>query len=303
MARVLITGASGFIGGHLLRRLLPQHEVVAIGRRPPAIAPTAGVSWISCDLARPLVPGMLPTNVDAIIHLAQSEAYREFPHRAQEIFDVNVSGTMRLLDYARSTGVRSFIFAGSGGIYQYQTKPIVESDPVRPLSFYLSSKVAAETLIRTYESLLQVVVLRLFFVYGPGQQPGMLVPGLVRKVLAGETIRVEGDPGLHINPIHVSDAIDAFASALNVTGSWQINVAGNEVASISRLAAMLGEASGEAVHLEHVISRTDGDLVADTTRMRELLGVSPRIAMQDGLRAIVRDFASSSAANVRSATA
>lgn len=296
MSRILITGGSGFIGSHLVQRLLPQHEVVVVGRKPPAHAAADGVEWVACDLSQSFGHHDLPANVDAIIHLAQSEAYREFPHRAREIFEVNVGGTMRLLDFAQATGVGKFIFAGSGGIYQYADAPIAEGDPIRPLSFYLASKAAAETLMRTYESLFPVIVLRLFFVYGPGQQPGMLVPGLARKVLGGERIRVEGSPGIRINPIHVTDAVHAFASALNVAGSWQINVAGDETVSISALATMLGEAAGQDVHLEHMPSRTSGDLVADTTRMRELLGVPRRVQLQDGLQGVVRDLDGSSGA-------
>jgi nucleoside-diphosphate-sugar epimerase len=284
MRRLLVTGASGFIGSHLLDRLPRDCHIIALGRNRPEERAHPDVEWIEHDLARALDDRRMPTGIDAVIHLAQSRDYKEFPERAANIFDVNVRGTMQLLDYARQSGVRQFIFASSGGIYRYSTDAISETGSIQPLSFYLSSKYATEVLMRNYQSFFNIAILRFFFVYGPGQQPHMLVPGFVRRVTSGEPITIEGDPGLWINPIYVSDAARALSATLECGTAGVFNVAGNEVISITELVEQIAITAGRAAEIRHAPAKLDGDLVADTTRMHEVLRVMPQINLRDGLR-------------------
>lgn len=283
MAHVLVTGASGFIGEHLLQRLAPKHEVVALSRCRPARGNSSRVTWIEHDLSQPLTPDLTPGPVEAVVHLAQSRNYRDFPARTEEIFDVNVRGTMHLLEFARQNHVKRFVFAGSGGVYQYSSDPIVESGPIQPMGFYLSTKRAAEVLMRNYEAFFSVIGLRLFFVYGPGQQEGMLVPSLLRKVADRQQITIDGDPGIRINPIYVSDAVRAIEAALAAPESFHVNVAGDEVLSITELVDRLGAVVGKSPAIDHKMAGLAGDLVADTTRMKEWLGVTPAVSLRDGL--------------------
>jgi UDP-glucose 4-epimerase len=284
MRRILMTGASGFIGGHLLRALLPQDEVFALGRNLPAAVSRASVTWIEQDLSELVDHRGLPGNVDAIIHLAQSQVYKQFPERARDIFEVNVSGTLRLLEYAREAGVRQFVFASSGGIYRLSNTSIAETDPIQPLSFYLSSKYAAEILIRNYEQFFQTVILRFFFVYGPGQQAGMLVPSFMHKIMNNEQITIEGNPGLRINPTHVTDAARTLEAALSLPVSGQFNVSGDEVVTITDLVTLIASVADRGVVIKHTSTGPDADLVADNSRMKEVLGVHPSVSLLDGLR-------------------
>ncbi len=284
MRRILITGATGFVGGHLLRSLQPRYELIALGRSRPPGDDRSTVAWIEHDLAEPLDPRRLPGHVDAIIHLAQSQVYKQFPQRASEIFEVNVNGTFRLLEYAREAGIGQFVFASSGGVYRLSHSNIVETDPIQPLSFYLSTKYAAEILMRNYEQFFRTVILRFFFVYGPGQQHGMLVPSFTQKIMNDELITIEGNPGLRINPTYVADAVRAVEAALRLPASGLFNVAGNEVVTITDLVKLIARVSGREVATRHTNAGPDGDLVADNTRMKEILGVHPRIPLFDGLR-------------------
>jgi nucleoside-diphosphate-sugar epimerase len=287
MRRIVITGASGFIGGHLLDQLSRRHHVVALGRNRPDPGTFPDVAWIEHDLADALDDSRiseLAEGADTLVHLAQSRDYKEFPERAASIFDVNVRGTVRLLDQARRLGIKQFIFASSGGIYRYSDARISEGDPIQPMSFYLSSKYAAEVLMRNYEQFFAVSVLRFFFVYGPGQQPNMLMPGFVRRITRQEPITIEGNPGLHINPIYVADAVRALVAALETETSGVFNVAGDEVVSITSLVEQIATIAGKTPEIRHTPARLPGDLVADTTRMKEILGVTPEITLRDGLR-------------------
>jgi len=285
--RILITGASGFIGGHFLRSLQPHQEVIALGRSRPEGNYLVDVDWIQHDLTTPIDPHRLPSQVDTIVHFAQSRVYKNFPERAEDIFQVNVSGSFQLLEYARTAGVRQFIFASSGGVYQLSNKNIAENDPIQPLSFYLSSKYATEVLMRNYEPFFQRVILRLFFVYGPGQQQGMLIPSLVQRIKNNDMITVDGNPGMKINPIFVEDAARAVVSALNLRISGEFNVAGDEVVSITDLANTIALVLGREVKIQHADNQMGGNLIADNSRMKEILLVRPRMCLLDGLRCLV----------------
>jgi nucleoside-diphosphate-sugar epimerase len=280
--RVLITGAGGFVGSHLLERLDGQYELFPVVRQEPE----AAGSWVVQDLTKPLDLSVLPKRIDAVIHLAQSPRYREFPNGAKDVYAVNVQSTFELLEYARGAGARMFVLASSGGVYGYSYETLVETSPTKPLNFYLTSKHMAESLVANYQAFFCTVVLRFFFVYGPGQGR-MLVPTLIEKVQKGDQISIAGRPGQRINPIHVADAVEVFPPVLELGQSDIFNVAGEEVVSIRDLVGVIEEATGESAHVRHVEPEQAGDLVADNSRMKELLGVQPGVSLLDGIRSML----------------
>jgi UDP-glucose 4-epimerase len=287
--RVLVTGATGFIGRHVIAELGERHEVVAVARDDPPSDLATAAAWVEQDLVEALVPSRLPRRVDAVIHLAQSRRYKDFPEGAQDIYAVNVHSTFRLLEWARDAGARAFVLASTGGVYAHSSHPIREDDPVRLANMYFRSKYAAEVLLGAYADLLRPVVLRPFFVYGHGQR-GMLVRQLAERVATGEEIVVDGDAGIRINPLHVEDAVRVFEPALSGTVSGAINIAGPDVVSIAQLVAALGEATGVQPVVRHRTAPFDGDLIASTERMRSALGVTPRVGLAEGLRDVAADL-------------
>jgi UDP-glucose 4-epimerase len=104
--RILVTGAAGFIGRRLVQNLTRQHEVFGLSRRPSSPAQS-----IQMDLSVGVDTAALPQRIDVVVHLAQSEYFREFPERADHIFAVNVESTFRLLEYARRAGASRFVLA------------------------------------------------------------------------------------------------------------------------------------------------------------------------------------------------
>jgi nucleoside-diphosphate-sugar epimerase len=282
MTRILITGAAGFLGSRLVRTLHGRHEVFALARRAPGES-LAQVHWIEHDLAKPLDYAALPKKVDAIIHLAQSKSYKRFPEGAQDVFDVNIQGTFNLLEFGRKVGIECLIFASTGGVYGYSYEKFAETDPVDPLNFYFSSKYTAELLIANYQMFFRTVVFRFFFVYGPNQK-GMLIPILLRKILGGEMVTIEGNPGLRINPIYVEDAIRVFEPALDLETSELFNVAGDENVTITDLVRRIARISNREALMRHTDSGPQGDLVGDNRRMKDILGVLPEVPLHEGLR-------------------
>jgi UDP-glucose 4-epimerase len=284
--KLLVTGATGFVGRRLIDQLAGNHELYAIARRPPPAALSDSAIWIEHDL-RALDADALPERMDGVIHLAQSPHYRDFPDGAQDVFAVNIASTFGLLEYARHAGARAFVLASTGGVYDYRPHPIREADDEpRPTTFYFRSKRCAELAAEAYAGLFAVIVFRFFFVYGPGQTR-MLIPTLIDKVAAGQEIVVDGDPGLLINPIHVDDAVRAFEPALDARASTIINVAGHESVTITELVRSIGELLGRPPSLTHNDAQPPGDLVADIGRLHDLLGIVPAIPLRDGLRSAV----------------
>jgi nucleoside-diphosphate-sugar epimerase len=269
--RIVVTGASGLIGRPLIARLAKAHEVWALSRQP---APPAGpdVCWVTADLTREHLPADLPTRADAVVHLAQSQRFRDFPEEALDIFEVNVASTARLLDWARRTGVRHFVLASSGGLGTGASEQ----------PYYLSSKHAAELLASSYRALFDVLALRFFFVYGREQHPTMLVPRLVEAVSAGRPVRLPGDAGPRLNPIHVSDAAAALAAALERRVSGVMDIAGPQVLTLREMCEEIGARLDRAPRFARVPEEPAANLVGDIAQMTERLG-APTRTFHDGV--------------------
>jgi len=279
---VVVTGGTGFLGSALLELLAQSHEVVALhrsGAEPPAVA---GVRWLSLDLAAPL-GGDLPEAADAVIHLAQSRHYREFPEGVRDVFAVNAGVTVELLDYARRSGAKSFTYASSGAVYASGTEPVRETDAAQPGNFYAASKRAGELAVEQYRSLLNAHVLRFFFIYGPGQR-NMFIPGVLARIGEGQEVTLAGPDGIRVNPVFVDDAAAAVAATLQLAESTTLNVAGPDVVSLRDIA----EIGGRLLGSEPRFANTDPqpDLIASIDRMREAVG-APTVGIEEGLRRTV----------------
>ncbi|MDQ3896138.1 MAG: NAD(P)-dependent oxidoreductase [Actinomycetota bacterium] len=273
MADVLVTGATGLLGSRVVQDLAREHEVVALARRPPP--DPGGVRWIRHDLRSPALPADLPPGIEAVVHLAQAREFREFPSRALDTFAVNVGSTVLLADWACRAGARRLVLASTGGVYRPSSEPHREDEPVGGPdvpSFYAASKLAAETLARAYSSELVVTVLRPFFVYGAGQEAGMLLPRLVGSVRAGAAVRLDGHDGMRFNPVHVSDAARAVIAALAMQEGGVVNVAGPEVLSLRRAVELLGQRLGTPPTFEIRPDAAPTDFVADISTMAATLG-------------------------------
>lgn len=279
---VLLTGGGGFLGAVLLPRLAARGEVVAL-HRPDAEPPQVdGVRWVAQDLAEPLW-SELPERIEAVIHLAQSRRYREFPDGAVDVFEVNAGAAVRLLDYCRRARGASFTYASSGAVYASGPEPVKEDDAPQPSNFYAASKLAGEQAGEQFRGILHAHALRFFFIYGPGQR-NMFIPGLLGRVRAGEDVTLAGPDGIRVNPVYVDDAADAVIATLDLAQSQTINVAGPDVVSVREIAELGGRLLERAPTF--AVGDPQADLVASIERQSEIVG-APRIGFEEGLRRTV----------------
>ena len=274
MKRIIVTGASGLLGRHLIPLLSERDDVYAIERSGSATA-RENVTRVVLDLSRPIERSALPETSDAIVYLAQSDRFRDFPEGTDDMLAVNVAQVQSMLDYAYRSGARSFVYASSGGLYGTANGIVAEESPTPPpgqtLGFYPTTKLCGELLAKAYASVMNIVILRFFFIYGPGQKVDMLVPRLIGNVAAGLPIMLQGERGIRINPVHVEDAACATAAALGQEGAHVINVAGPQVLSLRDMGEIIGATLGKIPRFQIDIHAQPIDLIGDISRMAHLL--------------------------------
>lgn len=283
---ILITGATGLLGGHAVTYLRESHEVHAVVRAMPA-AIENDVRCHTIDFNEYWSTNDLPKRVDAVIHLAQSAHFREFPEKALDIFRVNIDSTARLLDYAHQAGARHFIYASSGGIYGSGNVAFDEDSPVvqsSQLGYYLGSKLCGEVLAKSYAALMNVIILRFFFMYGKEQKRSMLIPRLIDNVKSGQDITIQGKDGIRVNPIHVSDATKALARTLSCKQSAVFNIAGPEVLSLRQIVEIMGMQLNIKPKFE-IIPGEPKDLIGNTAAMEKQL-YRPEVRIKDGIQGL-----------------
>lgn len=290
MKRCVVTGASGLLGSNLVPFLARDWQVHAISRFRPPAPMDPNIVWHPLDLSQEIDWSTLPPDADAVIYLAQSEHFREFPERALEIFEVNTASALRFLDYARRIGARTVIYASSGGVYGSGAVGVSEEAPIPArgdLGFYLSTKLCSEIAAQNYTRHFDMVILRYFFVYGAAQRPHMLIPRLISRIRQGQSIQLQGKNGIQLNPIHVSDAAAATAHALTVRGSHTINVGGPDVLSMRDIGVEIGRQVGHDPFFDVDLNASPSHLTGDISKMKEML-VPPQIPFREGLAMVLK---------------
>lgn len=315
--KVCVTGAAGFIGGHLAEALLRDgHQVVGLddfssGKRENAalLAHHAGFSMVEGSIADAAAVKRAVDGATWVFHLAAIPSVPLSMSEPERTSAVNVGGTVNVLEAARKGGAKRVVLACSCAAYgDGREQPKHEGLQVRPMSPYAAQKIACELLGQTWTAGygLPCVALRFFNVYGPRQDPkseyAAAIPRFATRLLAGQRPIVFGD-GLQTRDfVHVSDVVRAnLLAAQSATAPGEvINVASGKSSSLVDLIATLREViGGEALKLgiEHQAPRA-GDLresSADISKARKLLGYEPRVQLAQGLAGVVDFFRSARA--------
>jgi UDP-glucose 4-epimerase len=287
--RVLVTGATGFIGAPILRALARKgHEPIAVVRhRDAEVQGCQSLVWDVAEERRPATP---PPRVDAIVHAAQSRNYHAFPTDGCEMFRVNVAGTWALLDYAVETGVSRFCLLSSGTVYEPYRGELGEEAPLAPTSFLGATKLAAEALARPYQRHLALSVLRLFFPYGPGQTK-RLIPDIIGRVRTGRPVELSSDgEGLRIVPTYVDDIVDVVVAAVAEGWTGTMNVASPRVVSLRELADAIGTLVGQRPVFE-ITNRENIRIVPPLDRLKAHFDMARFTPLESALGHVVAGLA------------
>ncbi len=302
---VLITGAAGFIGSHLVDRLLARGErVVGLDNFDNFYDPAIKRANLHAALKHPqfrLVEGDIRDNellskvlvghgVDRVVHLAARAGVRPSIEQPALYADVNVRGTTTVFEAARRAGIKRVVWASSSSVYGGNTKvPFHEDDPVeRPVSPYAATKRACELIASTYHHLygLDLIGLRFFTVYGPRQRPEMAIHLFTKAIDQGGLVPFFGDGSSRRDYTYVDDCVAGVIAALDKGRGLKLyNLGESATTSLSELVALLGEALGRPVRLDRKAEQP-GDVpitFADIGRARHELGYDPQIPVREGI--------------------
>ncbi|PYK07483.1 MAG: epimerase [Verrucomicrobia bacterium] len=316
--RILVTGGAGFIGSHLVEKLLAAgHEVVILDDFNDFYDPQikhANIAGFAKDVTVYHVDlrdgGSVRSlfhreKVDAIAHLAARAGVRPSIQHAQLYCDTNVSGTLHLLEAARVTGVERFILASSSSVYgASKTIPFSEEQHlIQTLSPYGATKVAGEFLCSTYSHLYQmrVVALRYFTVYGPRQRPDLAIHQFTRRIYAGQPIDQFGDGSTRRDYTYIDDVIQGTMAALQYQGPLYdvFNLGESETIQLKELISAIENALGKKAKVNR-LPEQPGDMpltCADISKARKLLGYKPTTKLSEGLQKFIDWFLRSQRGN------
>jgi len=314
MRKILVTGGAGFIGSHLVKRLLGEGgwRVTVVDDFNDFYDPSLKRANVGAHLGREdfrlaeadirdrdaLARVFAADGFDCIVHLAARAGVR--PSLAEPLLyaETNISGTLNLLELARASGVRQFVFGSSSSVYGENEKvPFAEDDPIfKPISPYAATKAAGELLCHTYAHLwgLRCVCLRFFTVYGARQRPDLAIHKFARLISRGEPIPVFGDGTTRRDYTYIDDIIAGVRSAIDydATPYEVVNLGESRTVSLGELIALLEKELGRKARIDRQPLQP-GDVpqtFADITKARRLLGYDPHTQIEEGIRRFVEWF-------------
>lgn len=298
--KYLITGGAGFIGSALAKKLLASGAQVWLldnlltGQKENI---PAGAVFIEGDVAKPETYHKLPNEkFDAVFHLAAQASGEISKERPELDLATNVYGTFLLLGWIQRQGIKRLIYSSSMAIYGDADKiPTDEQVVPEPLSFYGITKYAAEHYISHFSREgLNTTILRLFSVYGPGQNMKNMKQGMVSiymtYLLRGEPILVKGSKDRFRDFIYIDDVVDALIGVIDNQKSFgrTYNLGTGQKTTVEQLVAKVIKQMGQSANYEVVYAGgTPADqfgLFADVSKIKKELGYSPKISLDEGLK-------------------
>lgn len=301
--KVLVTGGAGFIGSHLVDRLILEgHDVAVVdnlstGKRKNV---NRRAKLYKVDIQSPRIQRVFRNERPSVVmHLAAQMDVRRSVK--DPVFDaqVNILGTLNVLEQAFNHGTRKVVFASSGGaIYgEQEAFPAPETHPTRPVSPYGISKLCGEHYLSYYQRMsgIQVVSMRYANVYGPRQDPygeAGVVAIFIQRMLAGEQPVINGNGRQTRDFVYVDDVVDANLAVMGQAIQGIYNVGTGTETTVNELFTMLQELTGSSCRELHGPARKgeQSRSVVDPMRVRKELGWEPRVSLKEGLKRTVEFF-------------
>ena len=302
-----MTGGAGFIGSHLAERLLGRGFNVTVlddlsagkSRNLATMRKEERFRFLKGDVSKPRTLARAVKGVDAVFHQAAISSFLRSTRNPQRTVEVNVTGTLNVFEASRRADVSKVVFASSAAVYGSKARtPCSEMETPSPSSHYGVTKLAAENYCKMYQDAygLKTVVLRYFNVYGPRQRAdleGGVVSIFISRLERGKPPLIYGDGRQTRDFIHVNDVVEANLRALQTAVAEEnvFNVGTGHPTSIIELAKLTAHLTGRS-DLEPVFTTPrEGDVresFGEVSRTERILGFSPQISLQEGLRGLLR---------------
>jgi len=311
MDTILVTGGAGFIGSHLCERFLSEGvNVICLDNFDSFYDPNIKIKnaegvkkkfpelfeLITGDIRNPdhLKGVFEKKQIDFVVHLAARAGVRPSISDPLLYQDVNVRGTVVLLEACKAHGIKNFVFASSSSVYgENQRVPFTEKDlDIQPISPYGATKRAGELLCYSYHYLygINIACLRFFTAYGPRQRPEMAIHKFTRLIDRGEKIPIYGDGSSRRDYTYIDDLIDGILGVIRHHKGFEIyNLGESQTTSLKELIQLIEEAFGRKANIEMVASQP-GDVsvtYADITKAKRMLRYQPRVKMEEGIERFV----------------
>ncbi len=305
---ILVTGGAGFIGSHLCEELLERGEdVVALDSFDPYydreikekniedVTEHPKFELVEEDIRnRERIEKVFDEHeVRKVVHLAARAGVRPSVTDPQLYEEVNVRGTINLLESSKEHDVENFVYGSSSSVYgETEEVPFGEDGPTNPISPYAASKLSAEEYCGTYSRLhgLNVSILRFFTVYGPRQRPEMAIHKFTRLIEKDEKIPVYGDGTSKRDYTYVDDIVSGMTAALENNFDLEVfNLGNSETIELRRLISIIEEKLGKEARMDRR-PMPDGDVpitYADISKAENMLGYDPRVSIEEGIRNFV----------------
>lgn len=302
--KILLTGAAGFLGSHLSEKYTNEgHIVYGIDNlmngnlnNVRTLLHKKNFKFIHDDIRNRDLYAKIPTDLDAVIHLAAQIHVDRSIVNPEETFDINVSGTMKILEYARMNDINKILFASTSEVYgSAKHVPMDEDHPLAAQHPYGVSKIAADRLCYTYNETydLGIDIIRCFNFFGPRQKDsgyGGVIAIFINRVLQNKPPIIYGDGNQTRDYMYVNDAIDAYDKVLRSNdnpGKYGINFGTGTEKSVNEIAELILKYSGNDKNLKsiHVDSRPTEvqRLFADISKAKSTLNFTPKIGFEEGI--------------------
>jgi UDP-glucuronate 4-epimerase len=312
MENILITGAAGFIGSHLTERLLSLGYQIfgldnfdtfydpAIKRKNTALFHSnPRFTLLEGDIRDfPFLEKIFAQHrIDKIVHLAARAGVRPSIQLPLLYEEVNIKGTLNLLEMSRAKSIKQFIFASSSSVYGGNIKiPFSETDPVdSPISPYAATKKAGELLCYNYHHLYQIPMtcLRFFTVYGPRQRPEMAIHHFARLIFEEKPLPLYGDGTIRRDFTYIDDIIDGIVLTIESPFEYEIfNLGESETHLVAEVIQLLSKLIGKTAKINYLPSQP-GDMIvtyAEISKARKKLGYNPTTPLEKGLAKFVEEL-------------
>ncbi len=311
MSTILVTGGAGFIGSHLCEHLLSDGiKVICLDNFDSFYDPNIKIKntesiankfpdlfeLVTGDIRNPehLNEVFQKKPIDVVVHLAARAGVRPSISNPLLYQDVNIRGTIVLLEACKAYGIKNFIFASSSSVYgENQRVPFSEMDlDIQPISPYGATKRAGELLCYSYHYLygINIACLRIFTAYGPRQRPEMAIHKFTRLIDQGEKIPIYGDGSTRRDYTYIDDLIEGILGAIHHHQGFEVyNLGESQTTSLKELIRLIETAFGTKANIE-LLELQPGDVsvtYADITKAKQMLKYQPKVKMEEGIQRFV----------------